>query len=92
MCICCRKLIEWFAMIAASIYSLLTLAYVLSTLFLGVILVPIMIRTEIIYDLSLSLLALLTTILLYVQALALLTATERLVEIMSKVTEYVRLP
>ncbi len=79
-------------MIAASIYSLLTLAYVLSTLFLGVILVPIMIRTEIIYDLSLSLLALLTTILLYVQALALLTATERLVEIMSKVTEYVRLP
>ena len=92
MCLCCRKLVEWFAMIAAVIYSLLTLSYVLCILLLSLTM-PLIVRTQLSYDLSLLCLSLFTCLLLYVQALALLTATERLTSVMTLiVTRYLPLP
>jgi hypothetical protein len=73
-------------MTAAALYGVLTLIYVFFLILLGVLILPIAVRTEILYDLGLALLGLVTSLLLYTQSIALLTATERLVEIMNKVT------
>jgi hypothetical protein len=73
-------------MVAAVLYSLITLTYVLVSLILGVFIIPILVRTEIMYDLGIAAMGLVSAVLLYTQALAILTATERLVSIMGKVT------
>jgi hypothetical protein len=92
MCLCCRKLVEWFAMIAAVIYSLLTLSYVLCILLLSLSM-PIIVRTQLSYDLGLLCFSMFSCLLLYVQALALLTATERLTSVMTLVvTRYLPFP
>ena len=65
MCLCCRKLVEWFAMIAAVIYSLLTLSYVLCILLLSLSM-PIIVRTQLSYDLGLFCFSLISCLLLYV--------------------------
>ena len=65
MCLCCRKLVEWFAMIAAVIYSLLTLSYVLCILLLSLSM-PIIVRTQLSYDLGLLCFSLISCLLLYV--------------------------
>ena len=85
MCLCCRKLIEWFAMIAAVLYAVTCLIYVLLMLALAIT-VSLAVRTEFLSDFGILLLALLTAVLLYTQSIALLTATERLVSIMEFLT------
>ncbi len=52
-------------MIAAALYSFMTLTYVFVLLILGVLIMPILVRTDVMYDLDIAVLGLVTAVLLY---------------------------
>ena len=83
------KLLEWTGMLHLTIYSVLTLMYVIKNTLVSIALAYI---NQQLIDFLLSLFGLFVSCFLYVQALACLTATDRMQSMMDKITRCIPLP